>query len=218
MHPFHSCGMPGPILALNFAGKRTAAQRSHLQVQQWPVAVLLGGPTSACISLPSCDPPSRSFSSCHVASNRQTKPSTPVRLALLHLFFLLGTARSRDSTFRTRLNAAEMIGLLNSRPSFRRFSRGRVHEIRVLLPAPLHAEGSRNLSFDFWRVQPPHQLGCNDMCRAAFKFTTTVSKHALNTRIQREIFLEGAPCGLHSVKRGYFRRRGHGLLYAVISV
>ena len=50
-------------------------------------------------------------------------------------FFLLGTAYSPDSTFRTRLNVAEIVGLLNSRPSLRRFSRDRVHEIRVLLPA-----------------------------------------------------------------------------------
>ena len=62
-------------------------------------------------------------------------------------FFLLGISHSRDSTFRTRLNAAELVALFNSRPSLRRFSRNRVHEIRVLLPAPLHVEGSRDLSF-----------------------------------------------------------------------
>ena len=67
-------------------------------------------------------------------------------------FSLLGTARSCDSTFRTTLSASELTGLLNSRTSLRRFSRDRAHEIRVLLPAPLHVEGSRDLTFEFWRV------------------------------------------------------------------
>ena len=67
-------------------------------------------------------------------------------------FFLLVTTLSRDSTFWTRLNAAELVGLLNSRPTLRRFARDRVHEIRMPLPAPLHVEGSSNLSFEFWWV------------------------------------------------------------------
>ena len=66
--------------------------------------------------------------------------------------FLVGTAHSRDSTFCTRLNAGETIGLLNSCPGLRRFPDDRVHEIWVLLPAPLHVDGSRNLSFELWRV------------------------------------------------------------------
>ena len=34
------------------------------------------------------------------------------------------------------------------------------------------------------------------MCRVAFKSTSRISQHALNARIQREIFSEGAPYGL----------------------
>ena len=68
-------------------------------------------------------------------------------------FCLLRTARSRDSTFHTRLNVAELIGLLNSPPSLRRFSRDRLYEIRVLLDAPFHVEGTR----------PRHQLHRDDI-------------------------------------------------------
>ena len=52
-------------------------------------------------------------------------------------FFLLSITHSGDSTFWTRLNAVELIRLLNSRPSLRGFSRDRVHEIQVLLSVPL---------------------------------------------------------------------------------
>ena len=49
---------------------------------------LPGGPTSVwSCSRSSCDPPSRSSSSCHAASNRQSEHSTPVRLVILQLFF-----------------------------------------------------------------------------------------------------------------------------------
>ena len=44
-------------------------------------------------------------------------------LSFYCLFFLFGTAHSRDSTFRTRLNAAELIRLLKSCPSLRSFLR-----------------------------------------------------------------------------------------------
>ena len=63
--------------------------------------------------------------------------------------FLLGTTHLRESTFWTKLNAAKLVGLLNSRPTLRRFARDRVHELRVLLPAPLHVGGSSDLSSEF---------------------------------------------------------------------
>ena len=60
-------------------------------------------------------------------------------------FFLLGTAHSRDNIFWTRLNAEELVGLLNSRSSLRCFSRDGVHEIRVLLMAPLYIKAVATL-------------------------------------------------------------------------
>ena len=66
--------------------------------------------------------------------------------------FLIGTAQWRDSTFRTRPNAGELTGLLDCRPSLRRFSNDRLHKIRVLLPAPLYIKGSHDLSFESWWV------------------------------------------------------------------
>ena len=108
------------------------------------------------------------------------------------LFFLLGTAHSRDKTFRTRLNAAELIGLLNSRSSLRRFSRDRVQE----------------MSRAVWTMKPRHQLRRDDRCQAILKSVTRTSKNRLNARIRREIFPEGAPGGLYSVKRDYFRPQG----------
>ena len=92
---------------------RTTGLNSGPLLPSWGPRLSFG---RAC-SQPSCETPSRSFSSCHAASNHQSEHSSPVCLALLILFFFLGTTHSRDSTFWTRMNVAELVGLLNSRPN-----------------------------------------------------------------------------------------------------
>ena len=96
--------------------KKTTAQRSHHQAGQWPVAAL-GPPTSAwTCSRPFCDPPSRNSSNCSAASKHQSEYSTLSAAPYSSFFFLLGTTHSLDSTFPTRLNTAELIGLFQQSP------------------------------------------------------------------------------------------------------
>ena len=73
--------------------------------------------------------------------------------------FLLGTAHSRDSTFRRRLSSAELIGMRNSRPSLRHFSRDRVHEIGCSSQLPFMSRAVATL--------PMNSTGCNPAISSA---------------------------------------------------
>ena len=85
MHLFHSRGRRARSLLQTLLERGLLLRSRTTRLRS--VAVLLGAATSAWLySRPSRDPPFRSSSSWHVASNHQSEHSTPVRVILLRFF------------------------------------------------------------------------------------------------------------------------------------
>ena len=111
---------------------------------------------------------------------RTTRPSNGLPIAVLLGAPTSASTCNRPSCDPPSRNSKSCHAASNRHSKHWGLSRNRVHEIQVLLPAPLNFEGSRDPSFDFWRSLPRHQFHRDDMICVGPVFN--VPRESRNTR------------------------------------